>query len=87
MKRGKQICFALKVLHNGLTHQRIWGTVDHLFDRHQFGHIWKVHITGAIDRAHAAKPDNFLNQIPFAKCNACLKLALGNTIVLTFVVI
>ena len=87
MERGKQVGFAFEVLHNGLTHQRIWCTVDHLFDRNQFGHVGEVHVTGAVNRAHSTKPYNFLDQIPLAKCNACLKLALGNGILFTLVVI
>ena len=87
MERGKQVGFALKVLHDGLAHQWIGSAVNHLFDRNQFGHVGEVHVTGAVNRAHSTKPYNFLDQIPLAKCNACLKLALGNGILFTLVVI
>ena len=87
MESGKQVGFALEVLYNGFPHQWVGCAVDHLFDRHQFGHIGEVHVAGAVNRTHSAKPNNFLDQIPLAKCDTRLKLALGGGIIFAFVIV
>jgi len=83
---GQHICLALKILHNGLAHERIRGCVDHFLDRHQLGHIGEMHVTGAVNRTHAANANHLLNRIAVDKSDACLKLT-GNTRVLVTLVV
>ena len=83
---GQHICLALKILHNGLAHERVRGCVDHFLDCHQLGHIGEVHVTGAINRAHSTDADHFLNQVAFGKCDTRLKLTWSGRALITLVI-
>ncbi len=74
MERRQQVGFALKVLHDRFTHQRVWRGIDHFLDCHKFGHIREMHITGAVDRPHPAYAYYLLDCIAICKCQSRLKL-------------
>jgi len=45
-----------------------------------------MHITGAVNRAHATNADHFLNQITFGKRDTRLKLARRRGALITLVI-
>ena len=61
MEGCQQIGFTLEILNDRFAHERIRRAVDHFLHSHQLGHIWKVHVTRAINRPHTAQPYNLLN--------------------------
>jgi hypothetical protein len=46
-----------------------------------------MHVTGTINRAHAAKPNNILNQVTLGKRNAGLKLRFDGSVFISIVIV
>ena len=83
---GQQIGLPLEVLHDGFAYQGVWSGVDHFLDRHQLGHIGEMHVTSAVNRAHAANANHLLNRVAVDESDTCLKLT-GNARVLVTLVV
>lgn len=55
--------FPFKILDNRLPHQGIARLVDHFFDGNQFDNIRKMHIAGAVHRAHPPNSNHILDHV------------------------
>lgn len=73
-KRREQVCFAFKIANDCTAYQRVARLIDHFLDCYQLMNVGKMHITGAIDRPHAAHADYRLDQIAILQRGAGLEL-------------
>ena len=86
MQCGKQVGFPLEILDDRFTHQRIGRGIDHFLDRHKFGHVWEVHVAGAVDRTHPANTDHLLDCVAVGECKTRLKLTWRGRTLITLVI-
>ena len=75
---GKDVCFTLKVSHEGFAHGRITHLADHLFDGYPFDHIRKMQIARPVDGSHPTYTDYSLDQIAVSQGGARLELLFGS---------
>ncbi len=81
VERGQQVGLAFEILDDRLADERVGREVDHFLDRHQFDHVGEMQVAGAVNRAHAAHPDHFLDQVALRKCRASLQLSARRRVV------
>ena len=61
---GKNICFPLKILDNGLPDEWIGTGINHFLHSHQLDYILKSQVACPIYRSHSPHTNHILDQVP-----------------------
>ncbi len=67
--------FPLEILDDRLLHQRIAGSIDHFFYRHQLDYVWKMQVPCPVDSTHAPNTNYLLDHVPLNQDGPINKLA------------
>ena len=59
----EDIGFPLKILYDGLAHQWITRLEDHFLHSHQLHRIWKMQVSGAVNRPHPTHANHFFDGV------------------------
>ncbi|MPM64520.1 hypothetical protein SDC9_111407 [bioreactor metagenome] len=74
IERYQNIGFTFEVVDDRLPHQWIRRLIDHFFYGHQLHHVWKVKITGTVNRTHTTYTHNILDLVTFYQNSTCHEL-------------